>query len=77
VTRANAAQMAQLSRDMLRYSPEPRTVERLIEAETLLGHDREAVAMLARYRAAFPEDYQRWREENRPGDGHTRASRQD
>ena len=62
VTRSNAAHVADLGREMLRYSPEPRTVERLIEAETMLGRDREAVAMVARYRAAFPEDYARWRE---------------
>jgi hypothetical protein len=77
LTRANAAQMAQLSRDMLRYSPEPRTVERLIEAETLLGHDREAMAMLARYRSAFPEEYERWRQDNGGGDRLTGASPQD
>jgi hypothetical protein len=62
VTRGNAAHLAELGREMLRYSPEPRTVERIIEADTMLGRDREAVAMVARYRAAFPEDYARWRE---------------
>lgn len=67
VTRSNAAHMAELGRDMLRYSPEPRTVERLIEAETMMGHDRDAVAMAARYRAAFPEDYAKWREALRIG----------
>ncbi|MFL6693608.1 MAG: PglL family O-oligosaccharyltransferase, partial [Ramlibacter sp.] len=67
LTPGNAREMEQLAQDMLRYSPEPRTVERLIEAETLLGHEREAVAMLARYRAAFPDDYARWRDANKLG----------
>ncbi|WP_427914261.1 PglL family O-oligosaccharyltransferase [Ramlibacter sp. MMS24-I3-19] len=77
VTRANAPQMARLAREMLRYSPEPRTVERLVEAETLLGHEGEAVAMLARYKAAFPDEYQRWRTRTGAGDGFSRWSPQD
>ena len=66
IDRSNAAENAALAREMLHYSPEPRVVERLIEADTLLGNDREAVAMLARYRAAYPQDYEKWREAQRP-----------
>lgn len=61
VTRGNAREVAAMARDMLHYSPEPRVIERLIEADTLLGNDRGAVLMLARYRAAFPQAYEAWR----------------
>ena len=61
VNRSNAASMAPLAREMLHYSPEPRVVERLIEADTMLGNDAEAVLTLARFRAAFPDHYEQWR----------------
>ncbi|GAC1526735.1 MAG: hypothetical protein NVS2B4_03640 [Ramlibacter sp.] len=63
LNRDNAAWNAALAREMLHYSPEPRVVERLIEADTMLGNDREAATMLARFRAAFPGEYERWRQE--------------
>jgi len=59
--RANAQQLYPLALDVLHYSPEPRVIERAIESATLLGHDDEAVALLARYRAAFPKEYEAWR----------------
>ncbi|MBC5782799.1 O-antigen ligase C-terminal domain-containing protein [Ramlibacter sp. USB13] len=59
--RANAQRMHALALDVLHYSPEPRVIERAIESATLLGRDDEAVALLARYRAAFPSDYEAWR----------------
>lgn len=58
----NAARMAALATRMLHYSPEPRVVERLIESLTMLGRDGEAVAILARYRAAYPVQYEAWRD---------------
>lgn len=61
VSRGNAASVAALAREMLHFSPEPRVVERLIEADTMLGNEREAVLMLARFRAAYPADYKAWR----------------
>jgi O-antigen ligase len=61
VRRENAEHVAQLARKMLHYSPESRVVERLIEADTLLGNDAEAVSMLERFRAAYPRDYETWR----------------
>lgn len=61
VTPANAARMHALALEALHYSPEPRVIERLIESATLLGREDEAVLHLARYRAAFPADYARWR----------------
>lgn len=66
VNAANAAAMAALAEEMLHYSPEPRVVERLIEAKTLLGNDREAVLLLARFRAAYPSEYEAWRRRSLP-----------
>ncbi|MDB5914546.1 MAG: O-antigen polymerase, partial [Ramlibacter sp.] len=63
--RDNARWMDALSARMLHYSPEPRMIERAIESATMLGREDEAVLNLARYRAAFPKDYARWREAQR------------
>lgn len=59
--RSNARQLHALALEVLHYSPEPRVIERAIETATLLGRDDEAVRLLARYRAAFPKDYENWR----------------
>ncbi|WP_341909262.1 Wzy polymerase domain-containing protein [Polaromonas sp. YR568] len=45
---------------LLHFSPEPRVIEKLIESAVMLGRDDEALMHLARYRAAFPQDYARW-----------------
>jgi O-antigen ligase len=45
---------------LLHYSPEPSVIEKVIESAVMLGLDDEALAHLARYRAAFPKDYARW-----------------
>jgi hypothetical protein len=45
---------------MLHYSPEPRVIEKLIESAVLLGKEDDALAYLARYRAAFPAEHGRW-----------------
>lgn len=58
----NAERMYALSRRVLHYSPEPRVIERAIESATFLEHFDEAVLLLARYRAAFPRDYEAWRQ---------------
>jgi hypothetical protein len=60
--RDNAEWMYPLSLEVLHYSPEPRVIERAIESATYLGHVDEAVLLLARYRAAFPRDYEAWRQ---------------
>jgi O-antigen ligase len=59
--RGNAQRLYPLALDVLHYSPEPRVIERAIESATLLGRDREAVLLLARFRAAFPQEYETWR----------------
>ncbi|MBN8749875.1 MAG: O-antigen ligase C-terminal domain-containing protein [Variovorax sp.] len=60
VTRGNAAAMYDLAGEMLHFSPEPRVVVKRIQAASLLGQDDEVQAQLARFRAAYPEDYLRW-----------------
>ena len=61
LTRGNAEWVYATAQEMLHYSPEPRVIERVIESATMLGRLDEAVLHLARYRAAFPEDYAKWR----------------
>jgi hypothetical protein len=65
LSRSNAVWMYGLSQRMLHYSPEPRVIERVIESATMVGEEDEAVLHLARYRAAFPEDYAKWSAELR------------
>lgn len=60
VTRANAAEVHALAQRVLHFSPEPRVVSRLIESATLLGRDDEALALAARFKAAYPYEYARW-----------------
>jgi O-antigen ligase len=60
LTRANAQWTFDTASAMLRYSPEPRVIEKLIESAIALGRDDEALLHMARYRAAFPEAYAKW-----------------
>ncbi len=59
-TPANAARLRALAEELLHYSPEPRVIERLIEADLLLGRHDDAQFQLARFRAAFPKDCADW-----------------
>jgi hypothetical protein len=56
----NAAQVNQLAKSLLHFSPEPRVIERLIESAELLKRADEAAYYRARYQAAFPEKYDAW-----------------
>ena len=60
LTRDNAARIHSLATELLHYSPEPRVIDVAIESATLLHLDGEASWLLARYRAAFPDDYESW-----------------
>jgi O-antigen ligase len=57
LTPDNARWNFDTARALLHFSPEPRVIERLIESATMLGYNDEAIVHLARYKAAFPEDY--------------------
>jgi O-antigen ligase len=60
LTRNNAEHVRAMALDMLHFSPEARVVEKLVESATLLDRRDEAVFYLARFRAAFPQEYQNW-----------------
>ena len=64
-TRDNAEWMLPEALKALHFSPETRVITKVIESATLLGQDRLALAHLARFKAAFPTEYQRWVEDNR------------
>ncbi len=60
VTRENAPAVYAMARASVHYSPEPAVIERLIESAVFLGRDDEAIAWLARYKAAFPKEHEAW-----------------
>ena len=60
LTMANAATMHALAMTLLHYSPEPRVIESAIASAILLHREDEAFWLLARFRAAFPGDYESW-----------------
>lgn len=62
LTLENAAWSYAMASALLHYSPEPRVIEKLIESAVMLGRSDEAVLHLARFRAAFPKDYAKWRQ---------------
>jgi O-antigen ligase len=65
LNRDNAQWTFNTATALLHYSPEPRVIEKLIESAVMLGRDEEAMAHMARYRAAFPADYARWTQVNK------------
>ncbi|WP_371133408.1 PglL family O-oligosaccharyltransferase [Polaromonas sp.] len=62
--RGNAQWTFDTAMALLHYSPEPRVIEKVIESAVMLGRDDEALLHLVRYRAAFPDDYKKWRHAN-------------
>ena len=54
----NAARLNAMAHDLLHFSPEARVVEKLIDSAVLLGRHDEARFYAARYRAAYPIDYE-------------------
>lgn len=60
LARDNALWTFTTAMSLLHYSPEPRVIEKIIESAVMLGRDDDAMAHLARYRAAFPKEYARW-----------------
>ena len=60
LTRANAADMNALAKQMLHFSPEARVVEIVLDSARLLGRKDEVAFYAARYKAAFPKDYAAW-----------------
>jgi hypothetical protein len=64
LTPATAAWVYASASRLLHYSPEPRVVEKLIESAVMLGKDDEALACLARFKAAFPNEHAVWTKSN-------------
>lgn len=60
LTPDNAAYTFELAQQLLKFSPEPRVIEKLIESGVMLGRNEDAAFYLARYRAAFPEAHAQW-----------------
>ena len=60
LNRSNAQSTFEIASALLHYSPEPRIIEKVIESAVILGRDEEAMAHLARYRAAFPKEHAAW-----------------
>ena len=73
VTRNNAKTTFILADRMLHYSPEPRVIEKVIESAVMLGLDDDALAHLARYRAAFPVEHARWAKAHEQAAGPTQS----
>ena len=58
--RANAEWTLATATALLRFSPEPRVIERAVESAAMLGRDDEALQHLVRFRAAFPKEHADW-----------------
>lgn len=66
LTQANAASMHSLAMELLHYSPEPRVIEIAIQSAMVLHREDRALWLLARYRAAFPQEHESWSRGNAP-----------
>ena len=64
LTQSSAAWTFNKASALLHYSPEPRVIEKLIESAVMLRRDEEAMAVLVRYRAAFPKEHAMWAKAN-------------
>lgn len=60
LTPQNAERVHALALDLLHFSPEARVVEKLISSAQLLGREDEVAFYLRRYKAAFPDAYDKW-----------------
>ena len=58
--RANAEWTLTSATSLLRFSPEPRVIEKAVESAVMLGRDDEALPLLIRFRAAFPKEHTDW-----------------
>ena len=56
LTRANAGEINALAMDLIHYSPEPRVIDVAIESAMWIGREDLALWLLARLRAAFPQE---------------------
>lgn len=66
LTPENAAWVQAESAALLHFSPEPRVIEKWLDSRRLLGQTADTAAMVERYRAAFPSDFERWARRTSP-----------
>jgi O-antigen ligase len=64
LTPDNAVHINMLAKEVMHYSPEARVVQKVIESAIMLGHSDEALYFMQRFKAAYPQDYDRWASEN-------------
>jgi hypothetical protein len=64
ISPANASASQALAEAMLHFSPEPMVIEQLLDSLRMQGRDDAAQFYLARFKAAFPEPYERWTSRN-------------
>ncbi len=57
LSKKTAPRLLELSAELVRWSPEPRIIEKLIESSVMMGLDDLAAFHLKRYRAAYPTAY--------------------
>ena len=62
VTEQTAPYLLELGERLLHFSPEAKVVEKILDASLVLGREDKIAFYAPRFAAAFPEDYQRWRE---------------
>mgnify|MGYP003738355357 CR=1 FL=1 len=64
VTQINAHEINTLAKEVLHFSPESRVVVKVIESAAMLGHTDEVLFFSQRFKAAYPQEYERWVKEN-------------
>jgi O-antigen ligase len=62
VTEQTAPYLLELGERLLHFSPEAKVVEKILDAALVLGREDKIAFYAPRFAAAFPEDYQRWRQ---------------
>lgn len=60
LSRETAPRVLELSNELVRWSPEPRIIEKLIESATMMQEEELALFHLKRYKAAYPAAYTRF-----------------
>ena len=61
-TEQTAPYLLELGERLLHFSPEAKVVEKILDASLVLGREEKIAFYAPRFAAAFPADYQRWRE---------------
>jgi O-antigen ligase len=64
LSRESAPRVLALSSELVRWSPEPRIIEKLIESSTMMDLGDLAAFHLKRYKTAYPEAYALWAQRN-------------